>query len=217
MQPIFITGGTGYLGRRLITELLRLGHPVTALVRKGSERRLPAGAQPVIAHPFDASSFSSLVPANCVYIQLLGTPHPSPRKKALFYSVDLASARASAEAAIQAGAAHILYVSVAQYPTKVMADYQQARRQGEAAITATGIPATIFRPWYITGPGHYWPLLFQPLFLLLQHIPATSEKAKALALVPLRKMLRALVEAATQPGKAGLRIVEIGEINQFPV
>ena len=40
MVPIFITGGTGYIGKRLIKRLVLLGYDVTALVRKGSENNL---------------------------------------------------------------------------------------------------------------------------------------------------------------------------------
>ena len=42
---VFITGGTGYIGRRLIPVLLRQGCTVTALVRPGSESKLPHGCR----------------------------------------------------------------------------------------------------------------------------------------------------------------------------
>ena len=42
-RHVFVTGGTGYLGRPLIRELLIRGHTVRALVRPGSEKKLPAG------------------------------------------------------------------------------------------------------------------------------------------------------------------------------
>jgi GNAT superfamily N-acetyltransferase len=42
---VFVTGGTGYIGRPLVAELLRRGHSVRALVRPGSGGRLPDGAR----------------------------------------------------------------------------------------------------------------------------------------------------------------------------
>ena len=48
MQNVFTTGGTGYMGRQLIGQLLARGHKVRALVRKGSEAKVPAGAEAVI-------------------------------------------------------------------------------------------------------------------------------------------------------------------------
>jgi uncharacterized protein YbjT (DUF2867 family) len=47
-QSIFVSGGTGYLGRSMIAGLLGRGHTVRALVRPGSEGKLPAGCEAVL-------------------------------------------------------------------------------------------------------------------------------------------------------------------------
>ena len=49
-QDVFITGGTGYMGSRLIPRLLARGHRVRALVRKGSEGKLPSGCDAVVGN-----------------------------------------------------------------------------------------------------------------------------------------------------------------------
>jgi uncharacterized protein YbjT (DUF2867 family) len=214
MKQIFITGGTGYMGSRLIKLLLNKGYPVKALVRNGSENKLPAACEYVTANPFDASSFVLAIPSQSTFIQLLGVPHPSPKKKKQFKTVDLLSVKASVNAAKAADAAHFIYVSVAQTPTKIMHDFQQCRAEGEAYIRATGVPATFIRPWYVTGPGHYWPLFFFPLFKILEWIPATSQKAKALRLVSLRQMLHTLMYAVENPPASGVNIIEIDEIRK---
>jgi uncharacterized protein YbjT (DUF2867 family) len=211
-QEVFITGGTGYIGKRLIHILLHTGCRVKALVRKGSEHKLPKGCAYIVADPFDAVTFVHEIPPGCTFVQLLGVSRPSPKKKAFFRSIDLASARASALAAKQAGVRHFIYVSVAQTPTSVMREYQLCRAEGEAAILATGLKATFIRPWYIVGPGHYWPLLLQPVFKLLERIPATSAKARALRPVSLGKMLRAVIHAVKHPPADGVKVVEIDEI-----
>ncbi len=41
---VFVAGGTGYPGSRLIPLLARRGYSILALVRPGSERKLPVGA-----------------------------------------------------------------------------------------------------------------------------------------------------------------------------
>lgn len=214
MKEIFITGGTGYLGSRLIPILINRGFRVNALVRKGSEHKLPSGCRAVIADPFDASAFAQEVPAGCTFIQLLGVHHPGPKKKDLFTSVDLASARASATAAVTAGVAHFIYLSVAMTPTRIMQDYQQCRSKAEELLRETGLASTFIRPWYIIGPGHYWPLFFIPVFKLFEWIPATSAKAKALRMVYLEQMLRTLVFAVETP-VSKLRIIETEQIRKL--
>jgi uncharacterized protein YbjT (DUF2867 family) len=212
--PVFITGGTGYIGKRLIKILLEDGIEVTALSRQQSAHKLPAGCSAVIADPFDPTSYAHAIPPNCIFIHLLGVSHPGPKKKLLFYSIDLASLKASVEAAKQARVKHFVYMSVAQYPTKIMADYQDARRQGEEAITASGMVSTFIRPWYVVGPGHYWPLLFNPIFKVLELIPSTAVQARSLALVSLKRMLSALKQVvADEPAKPN-NIMEIQDIKK---
>lgn len=215
MKQIFITGGTGYMGRRMIKILLDKGYKVKALVRKGSENKLPTGCDYVIADPFDSKSFEKEIPSDATFVQLLGVAHPSPKKKKEFKTIDLASVKASASAAREAHVKHFVYVSVAQTPTNIMNDYQQCRAMGEACIRSTEIPSTFIRPWYVVGPGHYWPLLFSPLFKILEWIPSTSQKAKALRLVNLRQMLNALLYAIEHAPDKGVDVIEIEQIRKM--
>jgi nucleoside-diphosphate-sugar epimerase len=63
MNAVFVTGGTGYIGRTLIATLRERGHGIYALVRAGSEAKLPAGAVPVVGDALDLSTFDSAIPA----------------------------------------------------------------------------------------------------------------------------------------------------------
>jgi len=209
-RHVFVTGGTGYLGRRVIPELVARGHAVRALVRPGSAARLPAGCEALPGDALDAASFSNGVAPCDTFLQLVGVPHPSPAKAALFRSVDLASQRASVQAAAGASVSHFVYVSVA-HPAPAMKAYWQARAEGEEALRASGLPATILRPWYVLGPGHRWPYLLLPGYWLLERLPPTRDGARRLGLVTLAQMVRALVFAVETPPKA-LRILEVPEI-----
>jgi uncharacterized protein YbjT (DUF2867 family) len=209
-RHVFVSGGTGYLGRRVIPELLARGHSVRALARPGSEARVPAGCEAVSGNPLDAASFSASVAPCDTFLQLVGVPHPSPAKAALFRSVDLASQLASVRAALDGKVWHFVYVSVA-HPAPVMKAYWQARTEGEDALRASGIPATILRPWYVLGPGHRWPYLLLPGYWLLERLPKTREAARRLGLVTLAQMARALVFAIETPPPE-LRILEVPQI-----
>lgn len=214
MQTIFITGGTGYIGKRLIRLLLKRNHKVIALVRKGSENKIPEGAEIVIADPFAAASFQSFIPKEAVFIQLLGVSHPSPKKEKQFSEIDLRSVKASADAASIAGVAQFIYVSVAMTPSKLMAAYQAVRNEGEEYCKNKMLNCTFIRPWYVVGPGHYWPILLLPLYGLAEISPALREKARSMALVTIKQMLNALVNAAESKPES-LRIIEIKQIRKF--
>ena len=207
---VFVTGGTGYVGRRLIPLLLARGHRVRALVRPGSERKLTGRCEPVIGDPLDAFSYvSRIVPAR-VFVHLVGVPHPSPSKAAEFIAVDQKSLEQAVPAAKTAGVRHFVYVSVA-HPAPAMKAYIEVRERCEQIVRSSGMKATILRPWYVLGPGHRWPHLLQPLYWLAERIPDTREGALRLGLVTLPQMITALTEAVENEPK-GIRIVTVPEI-----
>ena len=215
MARVFITGGTGYVGRRLVRALLELGHEVRVLTRPGSAIRVPSGARAVVGDALDASSFQHELRSGDTLVHLVATPHPSPGKAAEFRTVDLPSILASVSAARHAGAAHVVYVSVAQ-PAPVMQDYIAVRAQGEAALAASGLTTTVLRPWYVLGPGHWWPLALVPLYAIARLVPATRAGAHRLGLVRLDQMVSALVRAVEQPPAPGsIALVDVPGIRTF--
>jgi uncharacterized protein YbjT (DUF2867 family) len=206
---VVVTGGTGYIGRALIELLVTRGHDVVALVRAGSRDKLPPGATPIIGDALDAATFAQSLPRNATLVHLVGTPHPNPSKALEFERVDLASIKASIEAARRAAVTHLVYVSVAQ-PAPVMRAYVAARGAGEAAIANAGLTATMLRPWYVIGPGHRWPILLKPVYWLLERLPFTRESARRLGLVTIEQIVIALATAVEHlPTTGTIRIIDV--------
>lgn len=211
-RNIFITGGTGYLGQRLIPELLKRGHHVRALIRAGSEAKLPVGCERVVGNALDAASFTDKIQPSDTFVHLVGVPRPSPAKAKQFRGIDLVSIRASVQAAVDAGITHFVYLSVAQ-PAPIMKVYQEVRAEGERLIRDSGLDATILRPWYVLGPGHRWPYLFLPFYKAMEIIPSTREGAQRLGLVTIVQMTAALLDAI-ETACDGIRIFDVPRIRQ---
>jgi uncharacterized protein YbjT (DUF2867 family) len=211
-RNVFVTGGTGYLGRFLIPELIKRGHSVNCLIRPGSERRIPIGAHIVTGDALKQATFKDAIRPADTFVQLVGVPHPSPAKAGQFRSIDLVSVRESAAAAAAAGVKHFVYLSVAQ-PSPVMRAYLAVRAEGESLIRDTDMNATFIRPLYVLGPGHRWPYLLLPMFWLVALIPFKRASALRLMPVTLAQTIRALVQAVENP-PSGIRIVEASEIRQ---
>lgn len=193
-RSVFVTGGSGALGRALIPALAARGHRVRALARERSRGRVPAQAEVLVGDALDARVLAALLRPEDVLVQLVGVAHPSPAKAAQFESVDLASLRASVAAASAVGLARFVYVSVAR-PAPVMRAYQAARAEGERVLAASGLEAVVLQPWYVLGPGRRWPLVLAPLYALAERVPATRASARRLGLVSLAQMTAALVRA----------------------
>lgn len=161
VHGVFVTGGTGYMGSRLIPELAARGHSVLALVRPQSRHKLPPKCEAVIGEALDKGTFINEAKRADTFVQLIGVPHPSPAKGEQFRSIDLVAARAGIAAAEGAGISHFIYVSVAR-PAPVMKEYQAVRAEAEALLRDSRMNATVLQPWYVLGPGHWWPLLLLP-------------------------------------------------------
>src|SRR3954466_1907605 len=143
---VFVTGGNGYLGRPLIQRLLAEGHEVSALVRPGSEARLPAGCKVILGNALDAKSYTSQISPADTFVHLVGVPHPSPAKAKEFRSIDFVSASGAIQSASAAGIKHFIYLSVA-HPAPLMKAYIQIRSECEQLLCDSGMNATILRPW----------------------------------------------------------------------
>jgi uncharacterized protein YbjT (DUF2867 family) len=209
-RNVFVTGGTGYLGRFLIPQLIQHGHVVNCLIRPGSEKRLSAGAHQVVGDALKRATFQSAIKPADTFVQLVGVPHPSPAKAAEFQSIDLVSVRESVAAAAAAGVTHFIYLSVAQ-PAPVMRAYLEVRAEGERLIRESGMNATFIRPLYVLGPGHRWPYALLPMFWLAMMIPSKREGARRLMPVTLAQTVRAIVHSIENP-PSGIRIIEAAEI-----
>jgi len=209
-RSVFIAGGTGYIGQRLIPRLQERGHEVRALVRPGSEKKLPAGCAAVMGDALDATSYASQVAPSDTFVQLVGVAHPSPAKAAEFRRIDLPAGLGAVAASKSAGVQHFIYLSVA-HPAPMMHAYIAVRTECEAAIETAGFNATVLRPWYVLGPGHRWPYLLLPFYKIAEWLPKTRDGARRLGLVTLEQMLNALTFAIESPPH-GIRVMGVPDI-----
>lgn len=212
-RQVFLTGGTGYMGRRLTRILLDRGHYVKVLTRitPNLGRTLPMGCHPVFGSALAEDYFSHVAPSD-TFVHLVGVSHPSPAKAAEFRTVDLKGLQAAVKVAQAAHIRHFVYVSVA-HPAPMMKAYIAVREECEQIIRESGLNATILRPWYVLGPGHRWPYVLLPMYWIMERFPNTRASALRLGLVTLEQMLNALVNSVENPCE-GTKILEVPQIRK---
>lgn len=177
--------------------------------------KLPKECNIVKGNALDNKTYQEYVTGNDTFIHLIGVHHPGPGKEKEFKNIDLVSIEQAVPAAVNAGVKHFIYLSVA-HPAPMMKEFIEVRTKGEELIRQSGMNATFVRPWYVLGPGHYWPYLILPFYKLFELIPQTREGALRLGLVSIQQMLNCLLYCVKDPAK-GIRIIEPQQIKKLSI
>lgn len=168
MSDVFVTGGTGRLGRLLLPRLARAGHRVRALVRRPGAS-LPAGVDALTGDLADPASLSGDAFAGVDVIVHLA----SGAAENAIDGVDVGGTRLLIDRARTAGAPHLIYLSIVGVD-RVPLPLYRAKVEIERLVATSGLPWTVLRAtqfhelirdWLQMAPGRYFPagMLYQPI------------------------------------------------------
>jgi NADH dehydrogenase len=158
VQSVFVTGCSGFVGRRLLPRLTASGvKEIVCLSRSGE---LPHGVAAgdaslrcVRGNLTEPASYApDLAKCECV-VHLAAATGKATREE--HFRTNLEGTRALLEAAKQAGVKKFLFVSsiAAKFPDKTNYWYAQAKAQAEELVRQSGLAHTILRPTMIFGPA----------------------------------------------------------------
>ena len=152
-MQVLVTGATGFLGRRVVAELLARRHQVRCLVHSPGRERLLAGWDVDIHYGniMDTESISQAMYDVQSVVHLVGIIRA--RRGLSFDHVHRQGTANVAEAASGGGAREIIYVSALGATHNPAYPYLHSKYQGELRIVNSGISYTILRPSVIFGPG----------------------------------------------------------------
>lgn len=170
LSRIFVAGGTGFLGFRVVRALLDEGAQVTALVRPDQEEKLGvlrANVQVVHGDVWNPASLHGRGRGHGVVIHLVGGMKQNPARGLTFRHLNFVSARNVAQMAVNDGVPHFLLLSAAAAAV-VPSGYLEAKRDAERYVQRCGLAWTI-----IHAPPLYAPNEPRsPLGLLLSFLGA---------------------------------------------
>lgn len=141
-----ITGGTGFVGKRLIDRALADGHQVRALARRSQPER--AGVEWIAG---DLADPGVLCDGADAVIHVAGVVNAPDR--AGFAAGNIAGTESILAAAKAAGVARFVHVSSYSAREPQLSDYGWSKAGAEAAVMASDRAWTIVRPPGIYGPG----------------------------------------------------------------
>lgn len=211
-QPrCLVTGATGYLGSRLVPELLAAGHPVSCLVRSPDKLRRHPWAERVgraRGDVMDARSVRAALEGVDVAYYLVHSLGTGPG----FEETDRRAARIFGEQARAAGVRRIVYLgglTPSGVPERELSPHLRSRAEVGRVLLASGVPTAVLRAGVIIGSGS---ASFEMLRHLTERLPVmvtprwVRTRTQPIAV---RDVLRALVGCARLPYEVN-RAFDIG-------
>lgn len=206
-----VTGATGYIGGRLVPELLDAGHRVRCLARTPEKLRdhpWAGRAEAVQGDVLDPDSLRAAMHGVDVAYYLVHTLGSGRG----FEATDREAARNFAEQARAAGVSRIIYLgglTPADVPEDELSPHLRSRAEVGAILLRSGVPTTVLRAAVIIGSGS---ASFEMLRYLTERLPVMvtpSWVSTRIQPIAVRDVLRYLVGSVDMPAEVN-RTFDIG-------
>ncbi|MEU4347758.1 SDR family oxidoreductase [Streptomyces sp. NPDC023838] len=215
-ELVLVTGATGYIGGRLVPELLDAGYRVRCLARTPGKLRdlVWAGrVETVRGDVTDAESVGAALRGVDVAYYLVHSLSAGPG----FEETDRSAARIFAEQCAAAGVRRIVYLgglTPAGVPREDLSPHLRSRAEVGAILLDSAVPATVLRAAVIIGSGS---ASFEILRHLTERLPVMitpSWLGNRVQPIAVRDVLRYLVGSARMPADVN-RTFDIGGPEAF--
>ncbi len=164
-------GGTGFVGRHLVSALFNQGCKVVIVSRHPQRHKhllvLP-GIDIVEGDIHDTDSLASLVRGADAVFNLIGILHDG-RGRSTFEKVHADFPENLAAACLEQGVGRLIHISAIGTSVNAPSEYLKSKGRGEDAVVAAmdqGLDATVFRPSIIFGPNGGITQMFEQMLRL---------------------------------------------------
>ena len=152
-KKIFLTGGSGFIGRHLLEALSKRGHTITALLRGKQKALLEemqwSGVQCLEGDFSNPSQWISALQGQEIIINLVGIIREIG--KARFDTLHRDAPIALFDAAKQAGIKKVIQISALGADEGAASHYHRTKRAADQHLISLGIPYVILRPSFVYG------------------------------------------------------------------
>lgn len=217
MAVIFVTGGTGFVGKAVVRALQAHGFVVRCLVRAGSEQHL-RGFEAIERVPGDVLTPKALAEAieGCTaVIHLVGIIREHPGLGITFERLHAVATSHMVEATQAAGVHRYIQMSALGTRPNARSRYHQTKWEAEETVRRSGLQWTIFRPSVIYGPGDGFVTMLARLVRRLPVVPVIGDGKYQLQPVPVEQVAEAFARALERNATVG-QTYEAGGPRPYP-
>ncbi len=204
-MTIFLTGGSGFVGRSVIRALRGEGHQIRCLLRPGAERRLPTRDE-IDVVPGDVAVpgvWMKALEGSDAVIHLVGIIREFPGRGITYERLIHQGTRHVLEAARAAGVRRHIQMSALGTRPGAVSGYHRAKWEAEEAVRSSGLRWTIFRPSIIFGPEDAFVNMLAKMIRLLPVVPVIGDGRYRLQPVAVEDVALGFVRALSMEGTVG--------------
>ncbi len=152
-MEILVLGGTGFIGSRLVEELVERGHEVTALSRE-KEGEVPEGVDYVQGDVTDYGSIVEAFEGKDAVVNLVAlTPLRKPKKGMSHEKIHLGGTENEVRAAGENEVDYFIQMSALGADPEAPTSFLRAKGKAEDVVRESGLDWLIFRPSVVFGEG----------------------------------------------------------------
>jgi len=201
MARVFLTGGTGFVGRAVIQALRAEGLVVRCLVRRGSERDLKGlGAiERIEGDVLERRGLDADISGCDAVIHLVGIIREHPAQGTTFERIHVQGTRNVLDATAAAGVRRYVHMSALGTRSGARSRYHQTKWAAEESVRASGLAWTIFRPSIIYGRGDEFVTMLARMVRRLPVVPVIGSGRGRLRPVPVEQVAEVFARSVRMP------------------
>ena len=202
-MKVFITGGSGFVGRAVIHQLLTSGHSVRALIRQAGGLFHFSNVETVVGDTTQPDSLRNQLTGCDAVIHLVGIIREFPAKGITFQQLHVESTNNVLRATEEQGIKRFLQMSANGSREDGITNYHRTKWAAEESVRQSDLAWTIFRPSLIFGQHDQFVNMLAQLIRRLPLVPVMGDGQYQLQPVSVLDIAKSFAAALNKPETSG--------------